>query len=104
MVRNVTRAPVSFTLELDFGTDFADIISVKQHDFALGDPLDAPDLPPPAPALFDEVEGRIVLQEPRGRSGRTQVVLSRDGHGHGGIVRFPIELAPHGAWDVRVDG
>ena len=50
VVRNVTRARVSFTLELDFGTDFADIISVKQHDFALGDPLEAPDLPQPAPA------------------------------------------------------
>jgi glycogen debranching enzyme len=103
VVRNVTRAPVSFTLELDFGTDFADIISVKQHDFALGDPLHAPELPPPAAALFDELERRVLLEESQGRSGRTQVVLSRDGHGHGGVVRFPIELAPHGAWDVRVD-
>jgi glycogen debranching enzyme len=103
VVRNVTRGPVSFTLELDFGTDFADIISVKQHDFALGDPLDAPDLPPPAPALFDEVESRILLQEPLGRSGRTHVVLSRDGDGQGGVVRYPITLAPHGSWEVTVD-
>ena len=28
-VRNETRTPLAFTLELDFGTDFADIISVK---------------------------------------------------------------------------
>jgi glycogen debranching enzyme len=102
-VRNVTRAPLAFVLELDFGTDFADIISVKQHDFALGDPLHAPDLPPLAAARFDEGEGRVLLEESHDRGGRTQVVLSRDGLGEGGVVRFPIELAPHGAWDVRVD-
>ena len=103
VVRNVTRAPVSFTLELDFGTDFADIISVKQHDFALGDPAHAPDLPPPAAARFDEPAGRVLLEESGGRGGRTQVVLSRIGEGHAGVVRFPISLAPHGSWDVRVD-
>jgi glycogen debranching enzyme len=103
VVRNVTRAPVSFTLELDFGTDFADIISVKQHDFALGDPAHAPDLPPPAAARFDEPAGRVLLEESGGRGGRTQVVLSRIGEGDAGVVRFPISLAPHGSWDVRVD-
>ena len=103
VVRNVTRAPVSFTLELDFGTDFADIISVKQHDFALGDPAHAPDLPPPAAARFDEPAGRVLLEESGGRGGRTQVVLSRIGEGEAGVVRFPISLAPHGSWDVRVD-
>jgi glycogen debranching enzyme len=103
VVRNVPRDPLSFTLELDFGPDSADIISVKQHDFALGDPLEAPDLPPLAPALFDQALSRILLQEPQGRSGRTHVVLSRDGHGQGGVVRYPIKLAPHGAWEVTVD-
>ena len=103
VVRNVTRAPVSFTLELDLGTDFADIISVKQHDFALGDPAHAPDLPPPAAARFDEPAGRVLLEESGGRGGRTQVVLSRIGEAEAGVVRFPISLAPHGSWDVRVD-
>ncbi len=103
VVRNVTRAPLFFTLELDFETDFADIISVKQHDFALGHPLHAPDWPPPAAARFDGRKRRVLLEEPEGRGGLTQVLLSRDGHGDGGVVRFPIELAPHGSWDVRVD-
>jgi glycogen debranching enzyme len=102
-VRNETRSQLAFTLELDFGTDFADIISVKEHDFALGDPLHAPHLPPFAPARFDEREGRVVLAEPGGRGGRTQVVLSRDGDPDGGAVRFAIELEPHSSWDVRVD-
>lgn len=103
VLRNETRAPLAFTLELDFGTDFADIISVKQHDFALGDPLHAPELPPPAEAHFDEAAGRVVLVEGEDRGGRTQIVLSRAGEGRGGVIRFPIALAPHGSWDVRVD-
>ncbi len=103
VVRNETRAPIAFTVELDFGTDFADIISVKEHDFALGDPLHAPDLPPPAEAHFDDDGSRIVLTEGDGRGGRTQVLLSRAGEGRGGVVRFPVGLAPHGSWDVRVD-
>ena len=103
VLRNETRAPISFTLELDFETDFADIISVKQHDFALGDPLHAPELPPSATGRFDEEAGSVVLQESDGRSGRTQVVLSRGGQASDSLVRFPISLAPHGSWDVRVD-
>jgi glycogen debranching enzyme len=103
LLRNETRAPISFTLELDFETDFADIISVKQHDFALGDPLHAPELPPPAAGRFDEEAGCVVLQESDGRSGRTQVVLSREGEASDSVVRYPISLAPHGSWDVRVD-
>ena len=67
VIRNETRAPLSFAVELDFGTDFADIISVKQHDFALGDPMHAPELPPPAEAHFDERAGRVVLEEGEGR-------------------------------------
>ena len=47
--RSGTRAPSRsrFELALEVGTDFADIISVKEHDFALGDPLHAQPLPPP---------------------------------------------------------
>ncbi len=103
VIRNETGAPAAFTVELDFATDFADIISVKQHDFALGDPLHAPELPPPAEAHYDERAGRVVLEEGDGRSGRTQIVLSRTGNGRAGVVRFPVTLAPHGSWNVRVD-
>jgi len=103
VVRNETRAPVSVTLELGFETDFADIISVKEHDFALGDPLHAPELPGCAAGRFDEDASSVVLEETDGRGGRTQVVLSRAGEADGSGVRFPIRLAPHGSWDVRVD-
>ena len=101
--RNETRAPISFSVEVELGTDFADIISVKQHDFALGDPLHAPRLPPSADAYFDAEACQVVLAEGDGRGGRTQVVLSRGGECEDGLVRFPVSLAPHEAWDVRVD-
>jgi len=52
-VQNQSMEPIEFELALDVGTDFADIISVKQHDFALGDPLHAPALPPAAAGRFD---------------------------------------------------
>ena len=103
VIRNETRARLTFTVELGFGTDFADIISVKQHDFALGDPRHAPELPPLAAARFDERAGRVVLEEGDGRSGRTQVVLSRTASGRGGVVRFPVTLEAHTSWDVRID-
>ena len=103
VLRNETQAPISVTLALDFGTDFADIISVKQHDFALGDPRHAPGLPPSAEMSFDEREGRVVLRERGGRGGCTQVVLSREGYGGAGAVHFPVALPPRGSWDLRVD-
>ncbi len=102
-VRNETHMPVSFTLELELAADFADIISVKQHDFALGDPVHAPPLPVAAVAHFDQGDGQIVLEEGNGRQGRTQVLLSRPGEVSEGSIRFPVQLAPHESWEVRVD-
>ena len=46
VIRNEGTEPVSFMLGLEIGCDFADIMSVKEYDFALGDPLNAPPLPP----------------------------------------------------------
>jgi glycogen debranching enzyme len=45
VVENVTPDPVSFDLALEVASDFADIFAVKEHDFALGDPLRAKPLP-----------------------------------------------------------
>src|SRR5437763_1221810 len=38
MIENHSMDPVAFELGFEFAADFADILSVKQHDFALGDP------------------------------------------------------------------
>jgi glycogen debranching enzyme len=45
VVANQSMRRIELTLELEVGADFADIISVKEHDFALGDPLRAKPLP-----------------------------------------------------------
>ena len=44
-VQNESMDRLAFELSLELGTDFADIISVKLHDFAFGDPEHAPCFP-----------------------------------------------------------
>ena len=44
-----------------------------------------------------------MFEERDGRQGRTQVLLSRLPDVAEGSIRFAVELAPHEAWDVRVD-
>ena len=63
MIDNHSMDPVSFELGLEFAADFADILSVKQHDFALGDPETATPLPPPVPPRYDRVQMQL-SQEP----------------------------------------
>jgi glycogen debranching enzyme len=99
-VRNESMEPLSFELSLELGTDFADIISVKQHDFALGDPEHAAVLPPAAPSR--RAGHTIIFDEPGGDA-RTHLVLSVLGQVADGAVAFPIRLEPHERWELRVD-
>ena len=57
-VRNESMEQIDFELSLELAADFADIISVKLHDFALGDPEHAPALPPPAAVTCDPETAR----------------------------------------------
>ncbi|MBA2384757.1 MAG: amylo-alpha-1,6-glucosidase [Actinobacteria bacterium] len=102
LLLNVGGVPLSFELELEVAADFADIISVKAHDFALGSPLTAPPLPGPAAVRFDVGSNQLVLEEARG-SAKTQVLFSRPGEVEDSRVRFRLELAPRELWDLRVD-
>ena len=61
-VRNEGFVPLHVVVELEVGTDFADIISVKEHDFALGAPDKARPLPPPA-AVRPGDGNQLVLTE-----------------------------------------
>jgi glycogen debranching enzyme len=101
VLHNNGMSPVAFELALEVGNDFADIFSVKAHDFALGDPEHAR-LPPLAEAQFDETENQFVLEDDHGQAG-TQVILSRQGHVELGKVRYWIELEPRGMWDLDVE-
>ncbi|MGH3133039.1 MAG: amylo-alpha-1,6-glucosidase [Gaiellaceae bacterium] len=101
-VRNECMQRLDFELSLELQADFADIISVKLHDFALGDPANAPELPPPAPATHDEDRRQIVIADPAGDLG-TRVVLSQLGTIGDGAVVFDLSLDPHERWDLTVD-
>jgi glycogen debranching enzyme len=102
VLRNESAEPLRFELALEVGTDFADIISVKEHDFALGNPLHARPLPAPAGVRYDGGANQLVLEEPNGGA-KTQVLLSRRGEIEASRIRFELELDPRESWELRVD-
>jgi glycogen debranching enzyme len=102
VVQNQGMEPVSFYLGLEIGADFADIMAVKAHDFSLGDPANAPMLPPPARPEYDGAQNQFVLVDPDGIA-RTQLILSRRGHTDGRGMSWDVELGPREIWDLRVD-
>ena len=101
-VDNHTMAPISFELALRFGSDFADIFAVKDHDFALGDPDGADPLPALVEPSFDAENNQFVFVDPDGGA-RTQVILSKRGEVEGSTIRWQIELEPRATWSVRID-
>jgi glycogen debranching enzyme len=103
VLENVTAAPLSVELGLEIACDFADIFAVKEHDFALGDPLRAKPLPEPAAPVFDEPNNQFVLDDPSCEHTRTQVVFSKPGEVNGSSVRYRVELEPRGRWELTVD-
>src|SRR5262245_24730449 len=100
-VRNVSMSAVSFELSLRFAADFADVMSVKAHDFALGDPLHAPPLPDPVLGVLRD-ERQLVLAERDGPA-TTQVILGRPPNPQKNGVNYTIALEPGETWEVRLD-
>jgi glycogen debranching enzyme len=103
-IENETSGDVSFELSLEFGSDFADIFAVKQHDFALGDPLRALPLPRVVECRYDEEHEQVLLEDDSdGGSACTQAILSPLGEMDGAAVKYRIELAPRERWHMKVD-
>ena len=98
VLRNETSAPQTVTVGLDLASDFADIISVKAHDFALGDPSRAAPLPPrvhptqAAPATLE-------LHDPAS-SWSTRITFSRPAELAGSRASFEAHLEPRGSWEL----
>ncbi|HEY6152080.1 MAG TPA: glycogen debranching N-terminal domain-containing protein [Gaiellaceae bacterium] len=104
VVQNQGMEPLAFDLALELGTDFADILTVKEHDFALGDPVRAKPLPEPVEGSFEDQDNQFVLREPDGNgAATTQVILSHRGAVDGAKVTYRLELGPREAWELRVD-
>jgi glycogen debranching enzyme len=101
-VRNESMERLELALALEVAVDFADIISVKLHDFALGDPELARPLPPAAPAVYDEARSQISIVDPAGDL-NTRLMISKPGRFDRGTMAFTLSLEPHEQWDLRVD-
>ena len=101
-LRNECIHRVDLELTLEAEADFADIISVKLHDFSLGDPDLARPLPAPAPTSLDASSSRLSIVDPRGDLG-TQLVFSKPGRLDAGTMTFDLSLEPHEQWDLSVD-
>jgi glycogen debranching enzyme len=103
-VENQSTEPLSCELGLELGTDFADILSVKEYDFALGDPARAEPLPPSVEGSYDEEDNQFVLREADGDGNAcTQVILSHRGEIQGSKVVYRLELEPRQCWELRLD-
>jgi glycogen debranching enzyme len=103
IVENRSMRAVAFDLELEVGNDFADIYAVKDHDFALGDPLSARPFPPPVVPRFDAANNQFLLADESNFGAHTQVIMSRPGERTDGSMRYRIELEPRDRWDLRID-
>jgi glycogen debranching enzyme len=101
-ITNETTGTLELRLELAVAADFADIISVKEWDFSLGDPTHATLLPSPVTAEYDESNNQYVLADPDGY-GQTQVIFTERGHSNGEGIGYDIVLAPRETWKMRID-
>ncbi len=108
VVENETLGPLSFSLELEIGTDFADVMSVKEHDYTLGHPGEAPPLPAPAPFEVDDEGRSLVFSDAAGKAGaaepiRTEVIFTEAGSCEGSRVVYNLELGGRERWELRID-
>ena len=90
VVQNQGMEPLSFELALEIATDFADILTVKEHDFALGNPAKARPLPSPVEAGYEDEHNQFVLRDQRGEIQGSKVV-------------YRLELGPRESWSLRLD-
>jgi glycogen debranching enzyme len=95
-ITNESMTTQRFTVGLELGTDFADIFSVKDHDFALGDPVHAPPLPALVPAAWGANGDALRFDD---GEDRTQVLFSHPANDG----TWEVELEPHARWELVVD-
>ncbi len=103
-VRNQTTEPVTFALDLDLQADFADIITVKEHELAGAVAAGLRPLPPPGNRRVERDCKELLFSETeRGARTETQIALSRAAEVDGNRLCWRIELGPRERWDLRLD-
>jgi glycogen debranching enzyme len=103
VLQNQSMERVEFELALEIAADFADIFAVKDHDFALGDPLRAKALPDPRPNVYDEERNQFLITDDGDVPLKTQVIFSQRGVVTGPIVRYRLALDPRERWHLNVE-
>ena len=100
VVQNESAQRVSFVLGLEVGTDFADLFTVKDRDFTLGNPERAQPLPPPVdPEL--EASQHLAFVDPDWPES-THVFFSQLGEVDKGMLLWEVELDPRAEWSVSI--
>src|SRR5437763_856573 len=102
-VVNESMEPVEFDLGIELGSDFADIFAVKDHDFALGDPLRAPPLPDLRHGEFDGERNQFLVSDVGELSLKTQLIFSKPGEAADSSMRYRLSLEPRERWDLQID-
>ena len=101
VVQNQGTEPVMFQLALEIGSDFADIFTVKAHDFSFGDPLHAPRRCLHSRNRSSTPRRRPVPPcRPRGSRDDAGDPLARPGPGRRRSGRLSVELAPRERWEL----
>ena len=97
---NESMSELSFPVDLELAADFADIISVKAHDFAFGDPESAPPLPVDR-VCSSGVGSTFELEDDEGY--RTTIRFSHQPELTPAGARFSVSLPPHARWELTFD-
>ena len=98
-LENVSQQPLSLELSLELESDFADILSIKDHDFALGDPERARPLPAPVrPSLVDGALAIVAGDGPE----RTAITSSRPPVLRAGSLVWQVELETKETFDLHL--
>jgi glycogen debranching enzyme len=99
-IRNEGMKRLAFDLDIDLASDFADILSVKSHDFTFGDPERASVLPPDSPCVPLGSAGVLISD---GSGYGTSVRFSRPPEHRDTGVRFSVDLEPHETWEITFE-
>ena len=99
---NVSQRDLVVRLGLELAADFADILSVKQHDVALGHPERAPAFPPAARPVAGSDSTQLTIAAPEGDL-RAEIAASRPLHlDDGGTIVFDVDLPRHAEWNFEM--
>jgi glycogen debranching enzyme len=100
---NHARTALAFEVAVELAADFADILTVKEHDFTLGDPGCARALPPPVEPTPGAGGTELAFAADNGFEGLTRVVFTPEAELAGGNARYRVELGPGERWSCRVE-